>query len=919
MAINVTLRVIDADTGAAYVGNLTTSLYVERMNVDGTTWGAQYLNKDGDSASCVTTNGSYALLACRNFGDQLNRGEVAYENAFVSCEITSNTTGLSFTKVQPGHVYNPSRLKFGWGDSYGWKSEAKSATGDVVITVTVKKLYQVSFARNDATTLPAPDAKKGNADYPVSCEEMSNSYGYNKIGIYDDEDVAVLGSGGGSYTPTRDVTLTWKYEPVRLWLQTVRKDGASSTRYYRINGGAWTAWPSNSSLIYVYYGQVVEVYWLASDSNWVSDHPIGNPYRQQISKNTGGYVVNMTCTHIPVVVSFVDWDGSDLGTATVAYLAAVPESEKPIPSRRGYNFIGWSDALTRVSANVTVTAQYERKSYVVKFVDYDGTILKTQNVLFGDAAIPPEDPVREGFEFTGWSGDYSDVQGNLEIVALYYGMVKYRIKGRRYLRMYKADRKTPAYAAVQDAALVVESLCKVPWVPVADVAAIMPTHTEAMIDRNIANREWFDAAEFCAEHEADGSHRAYAQAACYRFALPDEAVGLPLASVKLRVTSDPYNPYGARIAVLTSSTGEIPMDCATVRGGDFHSEPDDDGIGVAPRLYSEDSKGNQTWYSNTEDAVVAPSGELLLKKYLLVFVCLENYGRARNGWLEGSSYIRNDIEIGVMGSIDGFSETELNDCMDSPVQFAVCRGGVLPEATGASGVAVVELQASGDDLPAEGGASAHASVSAEQSCIGLRMLYARFRSGGAVDVPASYALVSKARPGAGFAVQKSTRTTGGVTYPVWRMISAMTSVPFAVPVDFKASRLRLDWDGWSGVATGGKFRVWLKRGSLVGDVATLVKNPRFYDASVDSVDGWELVGSVDAADENTTATFDLSKVLDGYFASILLTAYISFDEVNPDSETVAAQGVVPNMNVDIVAGTASMMQNGWKPDITLIG
>lgn len=147
----------------------------------------------------------------------------------------------------------------------------------------------------------------------------------------------------------------------------------------------------------------------------------------------------------------------------------------------------------------------------------------------------------------------------------------------------------------------------------------------------------------------------------------------------------------------------------------------------------------------------------------------------------------------------------------------------------------------------------------------------------------------------------------------------MTSVPFAVPVDFKASRLRLDWDGWSGVATGGKFRVWLKRGSLVGDVATLVKNPRFYDASVDSVDGWELVGSVDAADENTTATFDLSKVLDGYFASILLTAYISFDEVNPDSETVAAQGVVPNMNVDIVAGTASMMQNGWKPDITLIG
>ena len=41
---------------------------------------------------------------------------------------------------------------------------------------------------------------------------------------------------------------------------------------------------------------------------------------------------------------------------------------------------------------------------------------------------------------------------------------------------------------------------------------------------NLASREYFDAAAFCAGHE-NGMHRVYAQAACYRFALPETAAG----------------------------------------------------------------------------------------------------------------------------------------------------------------------------------------------------------------------------------------------------------------------------------------------------------------------------------------------------------------------------------------------------------
>ena len=41
-------------------------------------------------------------------------------------------------------------------------------------------------------------------------------------------------------------------------------------------------------------------------------------------------------------------------------------------------------------------------TYIVTFTDWDGTVLDTQEVEIGTAAIAPDDPVRPGFHFTGW-------------------------------------------------------------------------------------------------------------------------------------------------------------------------------------------------------------------------------------------------------------------------------------------------------------------------------------------------------------------------------------------------------------------------------------------------------------------------------------------------------------------------------------
>ena len=55
----------------------------------------------------------------------------------------------------------------------------------------------------------------------------------------------------------------------------------------------------------------------------------------------------------------------------------------------------------------------------VRFIDYDGTILKTQYVADGGQAIAPDIPVHAGLIFQGWNNDFSAVSGYLDVGAVY--------------------------------------------------------------------------------------------------------------------------------------------------------------------------------------------------------------------------------------------------------------------------------------------------------------------------------------------------------------------------------------------------------------------------------------------------------------------------------------------------------------------
>lgn len=58
-------------------------------------------------------------------------------------------------------------------------------------------------------------------------------------------------------------------------------------------------------------------------------------------------------------------------------------------------------------------------TFTVTFVDFDGTVLKTETVESGKGATAPADPTREGYTFTGWDVSFDAVTSDMTVTARY--------------------------------------------------------------------------------------------------------------------------------------------------------------------------------------------------------------------------------------------------------------------------------------------------------------------------------------------------------------------------------------------------------------------------------------------------------------------------------------------------------------------
>ncbi len=126
-------------------------------------------------------------------------------------------------------------------------------------------------------------------------------------------------------------------------------------------------------------------------------------------------------------------DGNGAASASPAAGVAGTEITLTATANTGYQFKAWEvisggvtvqeNKFTIGTENVEIKATFEAipavKTYTVTFVDWNGNTLKTETVEAGKAATAPANPSREGYTFTGWDVEFSNVTTDLTVTAQY--------------------------------------------------------------------------------------------------------------------------------------------------------------------------------------------------------------------------------------------------------------------------------------------------------------------------------------------------------------------------------------------------------------------------------------------------------------------------------------------------------------------
>ena len=280
------------------------------------------------------------------------------------------------------------------------------------VLVGCSKQYTYTFVNEDGTVLSEGQGEKGSQivapENPT--KPSTDQFSYEFIGW--DKEVGTL---------EEDITFTAQYKEVtrKYTYKFVNYDG-TVLKEEEVEYGTMPVAPDDpereetAEFSYVFTG-----------------------WDKEISKVTGDVVYTAVYNGEKnfYTYKFVNYNGAVLKSEEVEY-GTMPVAPEQDPTRAAndeytYTFIGWDKAIETVTGNVTYTAQYEsiKNKYTYKFVDFDGTVLKEEEVEYGTMPVAPADPERASDEkrtytFIGWDKVIEAVTGNVVYTAEYKATVK---------------------------------------------------------------------------------------------------------------------------------------------------------------------------------------------------------------------------------------------------------------------------------------------------------------------------------------------------------------------------------------------------------------------------------------------------------------------------------------------------------------
>lgn len=224
----------------------------------------------------------------------------------------------------------------------------------------------------------------------------------------------------------------------RRSLEFVCEEGSVAQLYATENGIKWVQWVPEVYYSVTFYdvngnqlGETQKV--LAGSSAEAPEPPVVEGY---VFKGWIGGDYTTVTENLKLYAQYATEDpetkrvtvtfANDDGTVIEAQRVEIGGSAKPPvdPVKDGYRFIGWLGSYENVTTDVTVYAKYERidsteYQHVVRFIDWDDTVIYTQKVNDGEDAITPQNPSKEGYTFTGWRPVPTNVTKDMDTYAQY--------------------------------------------------------------------------------------------------------------------------------------------------------------------------------------------------------------------------------------------------------------------------------------------------------------------------------------------------------------------------------------------------------------------------------------------------------------------------------------------------------------------
>ncbi len=150
---------------------------------------------------------------------------------------------------------------------------------------------------------------------------------------------------------------------------------------------------------------------------------------KQWNKDFSNITENTDVTAVYDIYWTVKWTGHNdeiLKTEDVidGNSATPPEVADYVEDGKTYTFTSWDSAYAVIRADITIKAQYTTR-WTVTWNDYDGTLLKTEQVLNGLSATPPTatltrpSTTKYVYTHTGWDKAYTMITSNTVITARY--------------------------------------------------------------------------------------------------------------------------------------------------------------------------------------------------------------------------------------------------------------------------------------------------------------------------------------------------------------------------------------------------------------------------------------------------------------------------------------------------------------------